>query len=186
MDEIWKDVKGYEGFYQVSNLGRIRSLDHYASNGVSQILYKGKIRKLRIQPNGYVYLNLSDGKNVQKRHYVHRLVAKAFIPNPENKPEINHKDENKQNNCADNLEWCTRKENWNYNNLPTRVGLLQRGIVRNNKPIEQLTLDGKVVASFESAIEAQRKTGIDFSHIRKVVRGIDKSAGGYKWREKLK
>lgn len=104
MEEVWKDIKGYEGKYQVSNLGRIKSLS-YRNTGISKILVP-KINK------GYyeigLYLN-----GIRKMFFVHRLVALTFIPNPNNLPQINHIDEDKTNNCVDNLEWCTQA----YNNI---------------------------------------------------------------------
>lgn len=110
MNEVWQDIDGYEGLYQVSNHGRIRSLDRYDSMGR---LRKGAI--LAINDNGHGYKNISlhkDGKT--KTFYVHRLVALAFIPNENNLPQINHVDENRDNNHADNLEWCTNEYNSNY------------------------------------------------------------------------
>ena len=116
MEEIWKAIEGYEGKYEVSNLGRVRSLDRTIIGGAynSPMFRKGTI--LKPQPkgySGYVGLRLcKDGKG--ENVYIHRLVAKAFIPNPDNLLDVNHKDENKKNNRADNLEWVTRKENINY------------------------------------------------------------------------
>lgn len=119
----------------------------------------------------------------RKNYYVHRLVAEAFISNPENKPQVNHLDEDKTNNHASNLEWCTNKENMNHNGLSKRIGEKNRGKVVNNKPVVQFTLEGVEVARYDSALDAHRKTGIDFSAIRKVVKGIYRQTGGFMWRE---
>lgn len=111
MREIWKDIKCYENLYQVSNLGRVRSLDHYGSNGVSMILYRGKILKPWFDGRGnYLQVTLSKD-NKHKKHQVHRLVAETFLPNIENKREVNHKNAIKTDNRLDNLEWVTSKEN---------------------------------------------------------------------------
>lgn len=114
--EIWKDIKNYEGLYQVSNLGRIKSLSrtvyqyNYMAKKDIKITFKGKIRKPRMSKDGYYIINLNkDGKMTTYR--VHRLVGEQFVENKENKPYINHKDGNKLNNNVDNLEWCTAKEN---------------------------------------------------------------------------
>lgn len=112
MKEIWKDIVNLEGLYQVSNLGRVRSLDHFRKNGAGIYLQKGKILSPQ-NANGYCFVRLS--KNGKTRQYlIHRLVAQAFISNLEQYDEINHKDENKQNNHVSNLEWCTHKYNINY------------------------------------------------------------------------
>lgn len=107
MKEIWKDIEGYEGIYQVSNLGRVRSLDRKVWNYIK----KGRILKSHSNGHGYQNVSLHNENKIEKHAYIHILVAKAFIPNPENKKEVNHKDFNKENNCADNLEWVTREEN---------------------------------------------------------------------------
>lgn len=109
--EEWKDIKNYEGLYQVSNLGRVRSVDHYASNGKTQILYKGKIKRLQSnKKNDYLSVILSKN-NKEKRVYIHRLVAESFIKKIDGKDEVNHIDGNKHNNIVENLEWVTSQEN---------------------------------------------------------------------------
>lgn len=178
MIEEWRDIRGFDGVYQISNLGRVKSIDHYASNGKTQILYKGKIRKNKILPNGYEVVMIN-----HKNYYIHRLVAIAFIDNPNGYKEVNHIDENKLNNCVNNLEWCCRGYNATYKDLHKRIGLRQRGITRNNKPIIQLNLKGEIVGKYLSALQANAQTGIDFSSIRKVTKGKLKTAGGYIWKE---
>ncbi|AGY48385.1 HNH endonuclease [Bacillus phage Slash] len=105
--EKWKDIKGYEGYYQVSDLGNVRSLDRKDTRGYE---WKGKILRLKINKNGYCFVALSKGSKVSYPR-VHRLVAEAFIPNPENKRCVNHDDGNKSNNKIDNLFWATSSEN---------------------------------------------------------------------------
>ena len=119
MNEEWKDIVGFEGLYQVSNLGRIKCLEHKCPGR-----YKGKFRTVKehmMKPaenktNGYMYVSLSNSDR-GRTFTVHRLVANAFLPNPENKPILNHKDEDKHNNCVSNLEWCTSLYNNTYNNV---------------------------------------------------------------------
>lgn len=114
--EIWRDIPGYEGIYQVSNLGRVKSLPRIVicSNGYEKN-YKSKILKSKFEKDGYLRIGLTKFSKETKK-YVHRLVAHLFVPNPNNYSEVNHKDENKSNNCSNNLEWCTRKYNVNYGN----------------------------------------------------------------------
>ena len=121
--EEWKDIKGYKGLYQVSNEGRVKSLDHTIvcdnGKGVATKRQKGKIRKFTELAKGYKRVTLSkDG--IEKQYSVHRLVAEAFIDNPENLPCVNHKDENPRNNIWTNLEWCTHKYNINYGTCQQR------------------------------------------------------------------
>jgi hypothetical protein len=123
--ELWKDIKGYEGMYQVSNYGNVRSLDRYDSIGrfkTGTILSEGD--------NGNGYKNVQLYKDGQGRmYYVHRLVAEAFIPNPDNLPQVNHMDEDKSNNCVTNLEWCTNEYNSNYGNHNLKLSLAHKGKV---------------------------------------------------------
>lgn len=117
MEEIWKDIKYYEHYYQVSSLGKLRSLDRVDCNGNHR---KGKPLKLFCDKDGYLIASLSKA-GVAKHYKVHRIVAEAFIPNPNKLPQINHKDENKQNNRVDNLEWCTAQHNINYGGRNMKV-----------------------------------------------------------------
>ena len=122
MKEIWKDIPDFEGLYQVSNLGNVKTLDKYVGTGIkhnSKVKRKEKILK---QYNKRGYLQVSLSKN-NKRYYfnVHRLVVQAFIPNLDNLPQVNHKDENPMNNCIENLEWCTAKYNCNYGTRNKRI-----------------------------------------------------------------
>ena len=114
IEEIWRPVVGYEGLYEVSNLGRVRSLDMYVKVGYGNYrLHKGKVLSPTKNKNGYLKVNLyCNGK--QKTIDVHRLVTEAFLPNPDNLPQVNHKDEDKTNNRVENLEWCDHKYNMNY------------------------------------------------------------------------
>lgn len=163
--EEWRDVNGYAGVYQVSNLGRVRSF----KSG------KWKLLKSRLTPRGYYIVTLyKDGKSTSK--WVHRLVAQAFIENPENLPQVNHKDENKLNNEASNLEWCDSKYNNNYGTKKERLRKALKGKAgRRSKPVHCIDT-GKI---YESASEAERQTGIQ--HISEVCSGKRQSAGGFWW-----
>lgn len=113
MIEIWRPVKDYEGYYEVSNLGRVRSLDKYVNTKCDSMrMRNGRVLKC-IKHNEYMWVSLSKD-NIKSKKRVHRLVAEAFIPNPYNLPYINHKDENKTNNVLENLEWCTPAYNTQY------------------------------------------------------------------------
>lgn len=174
MVEIWKDIAGYENLYQVSNLGRVRSLDMYVNHWRGgKVLRKG--RELNQCADGRGYNIVSLCKNKEKKTWrVHRLVAQAFIPNPDNLPCINHKDENKLNNCVDNLEWCDHKYNNNYGTRNERL----------SKPVLQYTKDGKFIAEYPSIHEAERNTNIDDGSISRCCNGKYKHTGGFKWRYK--
>ena len=120
-EEIWKDILGYEGLYQVSSFGRVRSLDRYVEYSNGRIhLHKGKVLSLLKGEYGYIQVSLYYNRKMYKK-YVHRLVAEAFLLNPDNLPEVNHIDEDKSNNSVDNLEWCTAKYNNNYGTARIRA-----------------------------------------------------------------
>ena len=139
MQEIWKDIKDYEGLYQISNLGRIKSFRRSTKFKCPDEY----ILTPTVANNGYMQVTFYKDKTKHK-FLVHRLVAKAFLPNPNNYPQVNHKDENRENNRVDNLEWCTAE----YNNAYGTAQL--RKIDTVSKPIEQLTYDGKVIAIYRS------------------------------------
>ena len=149
---------------------------------------QGKLKKLKLCPNHDGYFVVSFYKNKSCKHYlVHRLVAEAFIPNYENKPEVNHKNGIKTDNRIENLEWCNRTENVRhaFHVLGVRSSQFGKfGQEHNFFKIIQQIKNGKVIKEFFGSGEASRKTGIDAGHIRSVCRGKYKTAGGYKWRYK--
>lgn len=170
MNEIWKDIEGFEGYYQISNLGRVKSF----CQPTQYRKPKEHILKPSISNTGYCQVTLyKDTK--RKKFLVHRLVAFAFVPNPNDYPHINHKDENKLNNSAENLEWCTAL----YNN---RYGTAKiRSIETRRKPVEQLTLDGTSIAKYYSIKVASDLLGFDRTRIQKCCNngGV---GYGYYWR----
>lgn len=165
MEEIWKDIEGYYDLYQVSNMGRVKSLRN-------NIILKSKIER-----SGYERVVLSVN-NIPKDYSVHRLVANAFIQNPNNYPIVNHKDENRTNNCADNLEWCTQKYNVNYG-----TGIAKR-VKSQSKKVLQFKTDGTFVKEWESTMAVQRNLGFNQSHIVDVCNGKRRIANGYIWKYK--
>lgn len=178
-NEIWKDVVGYEGLYQVSNLGRIKSVERIivGKNGVT-IPVKSKIKKPFDNGRGYLSVMLYKG-NKGYPMYVHRIVCEAFIPNPNNLPCVNHKDENKQNNNINNLEWCTYSYNNSYNGLRERVVDTYKKNHKNMKTVYQYSLEGDFISSFIGVREAERITGCKTIHHN--LTGLYKQAGGYRW-----
>lgn len=172
--EFWKDVAGYEGLYQVSNLGRVKSADRTDRYGRE---FKGKILTPCTDNLGYLHLCLQhDGKRKNVR--VHRLVAEAFIDNTNNYNYVNHKDENKQNNEVDNLEWCTAKHNCNYGSRISRIK------DKLNLRVIQLTKDGKEIRRWNSIKEATDTLKI--RNISQACQGKRNQAGGYLWQYEKK
>lgn len=182
MSEIWKAVPGYEGLYEVSNCGRVRSLDRVVHRPKGDYVHKGRILKPGIASNGYYTVNLSkDGKGDTKT--VHWLVAKAFLPNPNNLPYINHKDEGRTNNHVDNLEWCTPSYNSRYGTTQKRLS------AKKSFAVEQYDLEGNYIRTFDTVHEAAEAVGVTSSVIINCVKGRWSwrrylTAGGYKWKRK--
>ena len=167
LNEVWKDIIGYEGLYQVSNYGRVKN------NQTNNYLTPVKIK------NGYLQIHFWDKKK-HKVFYLHRLVAQAFIPNPNNYPQVNHKDENKLNNCVDNLEWCTAKYNTHYGTC------IYRNILSNSNTIQQINKEGNIIAEYLSAKQAQSLSNNYYkcAGISSCCRGDCKTYKGYIWKYK--
>ena len=180
--EIWKDILGYEGLYQVSNFGRVRSLDRIVKGCYNTIqIKKGRILKPRKNIWGYLYVVLSK-ENRTKAFTIHRLVALHFIDNPNNYPCVNHKDEDKLNNNVDNLEFCSVLYNNTYNERHKKIA--EKNINgKKSKPVLQYTLDGVFVKEWESTREAGRN-GYQQICISKCCRGINKQHKGFIWKYK--
>lgn len=194
MIEIWKDIANYEGVYQVSNLGNIRSVDRsiLCKNGRKKIL-KGKTLINQKYTNGYLFVCLSKNGVVTQR-IVHRLVALAFLGVPEVKMDVNHINEIKTDNTLTNLEWVTHKSNINYGTAIKRRVENSNFKGENNpmfgktgsnntrsKPIIQKSLDGKFIKEFDSIASVNRELGFNNSTISGAAKGRYKTAFGYKW-----
>ena len=174
---VWRSPPGYEGLYLVSTTGLVKSL------------MSNKILKPNHMNNGYLSVELFRNKK-SKRFLIHRLVAQTFLPNPDNLPYVNHKDENKQNNTIDNLEWCTRSYNVNYGTANERrrthwhatkkvVRVWEENKIKNGKPVLCYTKKGEFIKRFNSAKEAGAELKTTYSHICDVCNGKRKSAAGY-------
>lgn len=192
--EYWKDIEGFEGMYQVSSEGRVRSLDRINSAGNR---CRGQIRRLIENKNGYLYVNLcKNGKPVN--YLVHRLVANAFVENPDRKQTVNHINEQKHDNRAVNLEWMTLPENLNYGTHTERANahrLVRSGTLHSNfgkrgsetnthkgKVIGVSKTDPNIVVEFDTAATASRALHISSGQLCDAINGKAKSCGGYYWR----
>lgn len=166
--EEWRDVVGFEEVYQVSSIGRVR-------NKKSK-----RMRNIQTTPEGYKFVILHDAKHgiPNRTKGVHRLVAESFIPNPENKPCVNHKDETHDNNVVENLEWVTYKENNLYG---TRLQKATKSELGTGREVHRYTRDGQYIDSFSNCMEASRTLNICFSNIYCCCAGKRKTAAGFVW-----
>lgn len=199
--EVWKDIPGFDGVYQASTLGNIRRVGGYVYGDNGKRYYPGHVMALATDKDGYKTVGLMKDKKY-KTYKVHRLVAMTFIPNPNNYPQINHKDERKDSNNVFNLEWCSNKYNMNYGTRSARLSAKMKGVPRpefrgpgsyfygkhwtgamnkNSRKVAQYDLDGNLIKVYDAIAEAGRLTGINSSTINNVVRNIGHTAGGYKW-----
>lgn len=189
MKEIWKDIKGYEGKYMVSNQGRVMSLGRDVMFGGHLRHIEPKILKPNKYPIGYLYV-IFFPNNKAKIKKIHRLVAEAFIPNPENKPCVNHINGRKDDNRVENLEWCSYSENTQHSMYVLghdHVYRINKGKFGKDNPNSKIILqikNGFVIAEFYGAAEAQRKTGVDASGIIKCCKNKQQNTGGYQWKYK--
>lgn len=186
MQEEWRDVVGYEGFYQVSNLGNVRSVDRtviqHRTTGDVEKRIKGKQLKKWLARNYYHVTFSRDGEI--KAPFVHKLVAEAFIENKNNYPVVNHKDENTHNNHATNLEWCTQIYNRNYGHCEEkRLNSFLKSVEnhkRKRKPVIQIDKNGNIVNRYYS-MNAARKDGFNSPGIHSCCNGRLKTYKGYVW-----
>lgn len=180
MTEIWKDIKGYEGCYQVSNLGRVKSVERLVNNKQGMRTQREKIKQASIKPNGYYQTSLYKN-NQGKNYYVHRLVAEAFLENREQLPQVNHKDEDKGNNCIDNLEWCDSSTNNSYGTKGKRQSETFLNNGKTCKRVVKCDLDGNALAVYRSMREAERENNMANGSISAYFRYNRKQSGGFVW-----
>ena len=171
IQEIWKDIENYKGLYQVSSQGRVKSLN-YKHTGKEKVLKSNKNK------NGYLQIYLCKDEKV-KSFLIHRLVSQAFIPNPENKPSIDHINTIRDDNRVENLRWVTHKENMNN---PLSIKKVKGINNYNAKPILQFTLDGELIKKWSCAKDAERELGFNNGHISSCCSGKRKTTNGYIWR----
>lgn len=184
MIEIWKDILGYEGYYQVSNLGNVRGIDRKVKSKINKTgfrIVKGKKISPHINKYGYLSIRLRK-EGSTKAFTIHRLVAMTFIPNPNNYPSVNHIDENKLNNTVSNLEWCTIKYNNLYNNRQDRINEKLRDINPNSIQVYQYSKDGILLNKYRSIRDASRLTGINRSIIKRSCKNGGVLIKNYIWK----
>lgn len=177
MKEEFRDITGYEGLYQASDLGRIKSLERKVKTKNGYRIVREKILKTSKDKNGYLLVNLHKN-NKMKTHRVHRIIAQTFIPNHENLPQINHIDENTTNNSVNNLEWCSLVYNINYG-----TGIYRRS-EKSKKKVCQYDLNGNYIQTWNSIKDAGCKLNIQHANISACCKGKLKQTGNYIWKYK--
>lgn len=185
--EEWRNIEGFEGVYQVSNLGRVKSLSRAVPNQTSIPIRKTQIMKQRFNANGYLCVRIQVNKKTKGKS-VHRLVAQAFIPNPQNKPFVNHKCGIKADNRVSELEWVTNQENTIHSyrlglQKPNRHLLGHKGSsCHNSIPVTQYTLDGAFVKNWDCQADVKRALNINQAHISDCCRGKRNTVRGFIWK----
>lgn len=185
--EVWKDIPGYEGWYQVSNMGRIKSMDRsftqkrICDSVERHIFTKGKVIKASYTYGLYLFCHLKKNGTSKAVKY-HRIVCSVFHKNPDNLPQVNHKNEIKTDNRADNLEWCTPKYNRNYGTAPERLSKKLRNRADCSKPVYKFSLNGVLLKEYPSIKEAARDNNLKEANIVSVCNnGKSSSTGGFIW-----
>lgn len=180
MREEYRDIKGYEGKYQISNKGNVKSLERTVKSGKGYRVTKEIILKPKKNISGYLYVGLwKDGK--VKRHLIHRLVAEAFLENTNNLPEVNHISEDKENNCVENLEWVSHEYNVNYGTRNRRIAEANTNHPKMSKPVIAISKESGLILEYPSTHEASRQTRTAQQSIVECCKGRLKSSGGYYW-----
>ena len=184
--EEFRDISGYESLYQVSNFGRIKSLERMVGHNYGGLKkHTERFLKSTSSYHGYLYINITNGIS-SKRFYIHRLVASTFLTNPENKSQVNHIDGNRSNNKITNLEWVTHLENQRYsweklNRKPNRKGKIGRENNYNSRKVQQFTQSGKLIKTWECMRDAGR-AGFNNSCIFDCCKGKQKTHKGFIWK----
>ncbi len=180
-EQQWRPIPQYEGLYEISDQGDVRSIAQYTCHHIVTPRPKPRSVKAELTHDGYVRVCLSN-RGTHKHYTVHRLVALTFIPNPDNLPQVNHKDENPQNNSVDNLEWCTGKQNCNYGKHCQRIR--DRLAIKHHlaKAVAKLDESGNILETYKSINDAARQLGIRGENITRCCKGKYNQSCGYKWK----
>lgn len=188
MEEIWKDIKGYEGLYQISNLGNVKKIKNKKYNINKKEVEEKDINKcisIGTHKLGYKYVKLTDKNGIRKNLFLHRIIAEEFIENPNNFNIINHKDGDKSNNDINNLEWTTQKDNVNHawkNGLCENVRkVCAINGRKKSKKIIQKNKNGEVIKVWNSTMDIERELGILHNNITSCCKHYNRTAGGFIW-----